>query len=349
MVYNRYSKSPRVLSDGNKSSVRVLVLASYRSGSTFVLELFKQNEKFFSLFEPGHVLAACLPNNEKKKTIFSARIIELLHDIYTCTFQSLYARCYITAGSGSFSVKNAMSRTSGLQEIHVDDVIEYCNKREHIAVKTIRVEYLNDVVPLIRDSDVNLKVLHLVRDPRGKFLSIRKLEKEKIPLEKVMEMVNRYCNVWARNIAIGNDARKWLQNNYKTIRYEDLAQHPITTATEIYQFLGLELPDNVRVWLRDNTDHNSGGAYGTSRKSNITSTAWRKNLSFNEVQQVQSFESCQQMMKWAGYKIANSHEEMMNLNVSLVVPNIKLNWTRIGTSPEYTYSGNAKSTWIEVI
>ncbi|XP_077867374.1 receptor-type tyrosine-protein phosphatase T-like [Saccoglossus kowalevskii] len=345
----RYSKSPRVLTDGNKSSVRVLVLASYRSGSTFVSELFRQNEHFFSLFEPGYVLAACLPNNEKKKTIFSVRIIELLRDIYTCAFKSLYARCYVTAGSGGFSVKNAMSRTSGLQEIHVDDVIEYCNKREHTAVKTIRVKYLNDVVPLIRDSDVNLKVLHLIRDPRGKFSSIRKLHKGQFTLEKVMEMVNQYCNVWARNIAVGNDARTWLQHKYKTIRYEDLSQHPITTATEIYQFLGLELPDNVRSWLHDNTAHTSDGTFGTSRNSNITSTAWRNNLSFNEVQQVQSFGSCQQMMKWAGYKIANSHEEMMNLNVSLVVPNIQLNWTSIGTSPEYTYSHSVKSRWIGII
>ncbi|XP_006820176.1 carbohydrate sulfotransferase 1-like [Saccoglossus kowalevskii] len=346
MVYNRYSKSTRVLTDRNKSIVRVLVLASYRSGSTFVLEFFKQNEKFFSLFEPGHVLAACLPNNEKKKTIFSARIIELLPDIYTCTFKWLYARCYVTAGSGSFSVKNAMSQTSGLQKFHVDDVTEYCNKREHTAVKTIRVKYLNDVVPLIRDSDINLKVLHLVRNPRRKLSSIQKLHKSQFTLEKVMEMVNQYCNVWARNIAVGNDVRTWLKNKYKTIRYEDLAQHPITTATEICQFLGLELPDNVHIWLCDNTDHTSGRAFDTSRNSNIT---WRNNLSFNEVQQVQSFGSCLQIMKWAGYKIANSLEEMMNLNVSLVVPNIQLNWASIGTSPEYTYSHSAKSTWIGVI
>ncbi len=44
---------------------------------------------------------------------------------------------------------------------------ESCRERRHVAIKTVRIPELSDLKALIKDSRLNLKVIQLVRDPRG--------------------------------------------------------------------------------------------------------------------------------------------------------------------------------------
>jgi hypothetical protein len=58
---------------------------------------------------------------------------------------------------------------------------------------------------------------------------------------------------------------KDLYNNFRILRYEDLAYNPMEKAEEIYKYIDVEMPYGIKSWIRYSTqtkvDHNKNSFY----------------------------------------------------------------------------------------
>jgi len=106
---------------------------------------------------------------------------------------------------------------------------------------------------------------------------------------------------WALFTTIAMDDLATLpHDNSLTVRYEDFCDAPLATTENIYKFLNLDLPKEVRSWLSENT---KGGdrehRYGTSRNSRQMAFSWETQLHAEVAEEIASI--CSEPMLRVGY------------------------------------------------
>ena len=190
-------------------------------------------------------------------------------------------------------------------------VTETCRAARYRIIKTIRLSM--NLVQTLMDILPNLKVIHLLRDPRGITNSRvhagkRRMAHLTVPHSKAL------CNQMQEDIRIGNLVHKERTGNFKVVTYEDLAEKPVEGAKIIYEFLKITFDEKIENWVY-NSSHASkdSGFYGTKRiNSNITLSQWRKELSFNETMIIQKY--CKDVLHLLGYVSFDTEQQQTNLS-----------------------------------
>ncbi|KAJ1182666.1 hypothetical protein NDU88_007850 [Pleurodeles waltl] len=208
---------------------------------------------------------------------------------------------------------------------------ESCRERGHVAIKTVRVPEVNDLRALVEDPRLNLKVIQLVRDPRGILASRSETFRDTYRLWRIWRATGRkpynldstqlttVCEDFLNSVSTGLNRPTWLKGKYMLVRYEDLARDPMKKTEEIYAFLGIPLDGTVERWIMNNTrggDSSAKHKYGTVRNSAAIAESWRLTLSYEIVEFIQS--ACQQVLDQLGYKMVGSVQELKNLTFSLI-------------------------------
>jgi hypothetical protein len=89
-----------------------------------------------------------------------------------------------------------------------------------------------------------------------------------------------------------------------------LSLEPYKVVREIFQFYGLSFDQRVINYLDTHTKASKGDEYSTFRDSKSTVFRWTKDLSYNEVNDIQK--SCKIAMKLWGYEKANNASELQD-------------------------------------
>lgn len=172
-----------------------------------------------------------------------------------------------------------------------------------LAIKTIRIQDLNTIKDVVSDASLNVKILHLVRDPRGVINSRRKMHEGNTDLARRKgrgaDEILDLCEHYDRNLKTGSIAG-WLHGRYKLVRYEDVAENPLPITAEIYKFIGMDVPASVNKWLYNNTRFSKGGSFSVTRNSKQTAAAWETELDRHIVREIQ--QKCADSMAKLGYK-----------------------------------------------
>ncbi|XP_072022407.1 carbohydrate sulfotransferase 1-like [Amphiura filiformis] len=322
------------LSLADERPLKVIIVTQIRSGSSFTGELFNSNDDFMYIFEP---LFDFRKQIDETKTNHRKIIETPLRDLLQCDFKNMSndwknwnpasfgprQQCEMSksikfSSLCNYSVIENMYRPipeDFLRDISRVSVLEdICKSNKYVAIKTIRVYDINDLKNLINDSSVNIKLIHLVRDPRGLHNS-RKAVCESNWLDCKMPIS---CKKLQHNIQFWLDTPDWLKDKYLLVRYEDLAIYPHQFSVQIYKFLNILMPNSVSNWLLENTKHSHGNPYSHTRDSQLVATKWRTQLDMSEVQHVQHH--CGAVMEQLGYKKVNSYEALRNSSYSVLEP-----------------------------
>eukprot|EP00057_Strongylocentrotus_purpuratus_P004866 XP_003729654.1 PREDICTED: carbohydrate sulfotransferase 5-like [Strongylocentrotus purpuratus] len=334
---------------GVAKRVNVLIVAAMRTGSSFLGELFQQRRDFFYMFEPGMQIMHKLDSANLTRRVIYTKLIDMLNGFYRCKFNDIsffidelnHRTVHGRQQSIAALVTSQFCRKTRLpghrsNKLVCDPVSEKvletaCATRDHTAVKSIRVLDINLMISAVKDPDMNLKLIHLIRDPRSMILSRLKLKFPAIKVFNVTELSDtfrnvllKYCSNWLQNYEIGHYV-PLMKKNYLMVRYEDLALEPYVYAKIIYDFVGLGavIPPAIQTWIDINTNVNDpsqkkAAAFSTRRDSKEVLVSWKSRLTLEMANAIEEVGDCTRLMKATGYKLIGHDYGMLKNNDHLV-------------------------------
>ncbi|XP_047207289.1 carbohydrate sulfotransferase 6-like [Girardinichthys multiradiatus] len=352
LFYSWYASVSPHHSAPPEGKVHILLLSSWRSGSSFMGQVFSQHPSVFYLMEPAwHVW---IKNHKSGASVLRVSVRDLLWSLYKCDFSVMnaylpenphlsslfmWARSQALCSPPACTVKSA-NETQCHQECHTQSLKkaeEACHTYTHVVLKETRFFELESLYPLLQDPNLNLRVVHLVRDPRAVMQSREQsayllhsdsaivLEQRNVPdAEKQYKVIQEICrshlHIYGRAIF---DPPPFLEGCYKLVRFEDVARNPLTELNNIYEFAGLKMTSEVEEWIHNMTHGKGKGSWNeafkiTSRNAAEVSQAWRTVLPHSKVRRIQ--EVCKGAMLLLGYRTVDSEEEQKRLDIDLSVP-----------------------------
>ncbi|KAM5138140.1 carbohydrate sulfotransferase 4-like [Mantella aurantiaca] len=331
----------------------LLIISSWRSGSSFTGQLFSQHPDVFYMMEPAwHVWVKM---NQQTIEILHMAIRDLIRSVFHCDMSVFDAympqqrnKSYLFQWETSRALCSppacySFKRNDIIPQLSCkefcpmfpfDTIQKACNSYNYIVVKEVRIFDLKVLYPLLQDPSLNLKILHLVRDPRAIFQSRLKVTSQLLYDSNIIlreanvdkkdapyKIVKKVCMSQARiyQTALFGTLDK-LHKRYKMVRYEDIVQDPLGKAKEIYEFAKLPFTQKLKDWIYVMT-HGKGMGQNfviSSRDALNTSTAWRTALPFESIQRVQDI--CREAMASFGYRMLRNEEDQKDLSLETVLP-----------------------------
>ncbi|XP_072169700.1 carbohydrate sulfotransferase 1-like [Diadema setosum] len=315
--------------------VHLLIVTQRRSGSSFLGQIFNQNPWVFFHFEPLKLL-------EIKKNVYKNASV-LLQNIFKCRFDKtpylmdlynnetlhrLSSKVLCSPPLCRLNMDFNMLKTPMVKRcplLKEESVTNVCNVYPHKVVKLIRLYNIETLGSLLRDKELNVKIVHLLRDPRGTLLSRAKehpSSAKALSLGTSLDHDAAYiCRRMRQNFRFVRQNKDLLKNRYMRVRYEDIAAHPERWTRALYKFAGMgDVPLDVFKWIQQNTQASSvkdvQDTYSTHRNSSATAQAWRHSIDFPVVQAIQSF--CDDVLNEAGYVHVKQAKDLGRKDLSLV-------------------------------
>ncbi|XP_006816789.1 carbohydrate sulfotransferase 1-like [Saccoglossus kowalevskii] len=296
----------------------VMLVASYKGGSTFCGELFNQNPNICYFFEPLY------DTSDKPTWNSSIKATSTLKELYNCMFVDHYLNMihnFPLAKSRSNCFKNICKTGLCCRKTNRSELVQGCGKYNYKAIKVLRLQSLEVLKPLVLEEKIDLKIIHLIRDPRGiacsrtckGFWDVQRREIIEIQGDLLKEIANE-CKNMHNMVSYAKSLPAWLDRHYKIVRFEDLAIDPIGVAEEIYRFIGIDLPVEVTSWIQAKTKHEEYGEGRLNRSRNSTATAdsWRHVLTFSEVNLIQNV--CTDIINDMHYKMLSSENQLQDIH-----------------------------------
>ncbi|CAH1265498.1 carbohydrate sulfotransferase 3-like [Branchiostoma lanceolatum] len=316
----------------------VFIVTQMRSGSSLVGEIFNEHPRCFYYFEPLHSVRYFKDHAYDNKDMQ----LRMLDGISRCEFGGLdkFLTYYLDTRASHFMGMRSSKMLHRLcrkynspkgracpipRDVIADRVGGVCRSANVTVVKTIRVDDIRLFRAMAESGQRtgnDVKILHLVRDPRGVTASRLALEfkddssfsASKVNVSKVQNL----CTWMVRNAQLKHQAKEWLQDRYALVRLEDIAMSPFRMVQKLYAFVGIPPHKAVFRWLKDNTNVTKRIKDPHSPRGNLKETAssWRDRLTLSAVENIQ--EVCGDAMKLLGYKIVKDKRQLRNNSISLV-------------------------------
>jgi len=317
-----------------ESARQILIATTWRSGSTFLGDLLNHYKGTFYYFEPLHYYGST--QNELKvqnETTF-------LKSLFTCKFNSenIGFLHHVSKENNKFLFKNHNFRLwnscksalpNDIMCLMPDYLNHVCPRFPIKLIKTVRLRVKN-VEELIQDSSMDLKVIFLVRDPRGVYNS------------RSSGAISGWCNqdvcanpvVGCQDLNSDIKAAFDLETRYpgsvRLVRYEDLSMFPEDTSMDMLDFLDLPYTKGIAEYIETHTSREKlkviknkktkkieqkKNPYGTARNSTATAFAWREQLGLEKTKAIQ--EACLEPMEKLGYKMLLNEEDLRSQDLPI--------------------------------
>ncbi|KAL2086645.1 hypothetical protein ACEWY4_017704 [Coilia grayii] len=337
-----------------QGKIHVLLLSSWRSGSSFLGQVFNQHPSVFYLMEPAWHVWKTLHMSGAQEVRMAVR--DLLHQVLKCDlsvmdsylprqskasklFMWSHSRALCSPPLCSLTPPGAFSNQPQCEKRCVNGSLalaaDACRNYSHVVLKTVRIFELESLYPLLRDPTLDLRIIHLVRDPRAVWRSRRSLGYDLVRdnglvlqhsqvkgLEADYRVMEAICQSHVRIYqTLLLDPPDFLRGRYKMVRYEDVVDDPLGQVNAVYKFTGLNMTHQLHRWIY-HTTHLSGSAKDpfetSSRNAKAVSRAWRTKLAHQQVRQVQQL--CKGAMSLLGYRAVDSDKEQRQLDRDVLLP-----------------------------
>ncbi|XP_077482877.1 carbohydrate sulfotransferase 3-like [Stigmatopora argus] len=336
----------------------ILLLATTRTGSSFVGEFFnQQGDNMFYLFEPlWHVeKILTLESGGTNATAAAKAYRDVLRQLFLCDFSLLESFIeprpvdHITASlfrresssslceesicspfvKGVFERYHCRSRRCG--PLNLTAASESCLQKEHRAIKSVRVRQLETLRPLAEDPQLDVKFIQLVRDPRAvlasrmvafapKYNNWKKWAvNSDVPMDdEEVKKLKVNCNNIRMSAEMGLRRPAWLSGRYMLVRYEDVARFPMRKAAEMYQFAGIPFTPQVQAWILKSTQASNETGGVYSTRKDSAKHVEKWRFSL-PFKIVQVVQKvCGPTLKLFGYKFVTSEEMLTDKSISLI-------------------------------
>ncbi|XP_061185803.1 carbohydrate sulfotransferase 1-like [Saccostrea echinata] len=251
---------------GEKTPQR-LIVGYMRGGSTLTADIVRQTEGDFYMFEPLHGISQRWNKtiqflNGTKRTIFRDErdtiYPELLYHWFTCNFDQIdlaaltnpfisihtpelteYYNCTVLKLNESKSVIDSVKMCVSL-------LYTRCITARTRTIKTIRMSMF--MAGKLLKWLPNLRIIHLVRDPRGILNS--QFEQHVTEEKRIFTTVKKVCNTISSDLSHIKELELCHKSRIMRIIYENLCQYPLKVVPKIYKFLNMEYPKKVEIFVK---------------------------------------------------------------------------------------------------
>lgn len=298
-----------------------VIISTFRSGSTFMEEIFRSFPGTFLHHEVLMHYGSIRITNETQSVQGAADV----HQMFHCNYEGLDLFLdKAKESSNGILVRNerVYRYLSDKSKYTKEFLSETCERFPVQAAKLNRLS-LKYGKRFLEDDTLNIRMLFLFRDPRG-VLNSR--------LELVEKISQNYTSPWSveerlqamskriyynpaqlcKDLVGDLIAAKELVQKYPTrftvVRYEDFAMDVFQQAPTLFSIMGLPYPRQVLEFIMKHVGDTKGSYYSTFRRSNETVWRWREEMTFEEVDYIQR--SCERAFSMGGYVVAESENEL---------------------------------------
>ena len=256
----------------------IIMVTGFRSGSSFLGNLFDGNPAIHYLFEPFH--DDHIRTLRKRKLLIGEhprhhesdlRMLYLQQLLHNCTafaspFAAIYGRCgteeenWHRFNSSACNITQAEDhRVAGMVSYH-----EICKYRNTTAIKVIRLEEVSDILKITKIKSADVRVIQLLRHPVALTSSRRKfrhffywnnIKAFENPIRGHRDKTQRkirvafesfkYCSDHLKTLELA-ESDAWLKARLKTVTHSSMSLRPLKTAEMVYSFVNETLTDQVK-------------------------------------------------------------------------------------------------------
>ncbi|XP_057330800.1 carbohydrate sulfotransferase 4-like isoform X2 [Microplitis mediator] len=284
--------------------MRSVLIADWRTGSSFTGDIVNSHPANFYLYEPlrdfGNVHIRDLPLVDAA--------IKNIYKFFNCEFDKIHfvePKQWIYKHNQDLGTHCVNQRDLCSDPMFLTAV---CRLYPFQSIKFVRLS-LESAQLLLEDEHLGVRMILIVRDPRGVMQSRRRLDWCHNSTDCSDPQV--LCNDMVSDYKVAAELKKKYPHTFKVVRYEDLSLDPRHKAKEIFEFYGLNFHSNVEKFLETHTKNDLGSSYSSFRDSKKAPFHWRNDLNFSEVEEIQRV--CSTAMKLWGYVPAVNETHQKNL------------------------------------
>lgn len=274
----------------------LVILSYWRSGSSFFGGIFHSIPESYYTFEPLMYLGTIKIRDSTNLT----RGLDTLHHILRCNYTGMddyfkFKGFGFVTGHNRLLWKSCKFNATYCRNPAL--VSNFCETMPYQITKVVRL-LAEDSESFLADPDLNVKIVLLIRDPRGTMHSRNHAGWCKGYPD--CENVSILCRDLVADFKAAERLTKKYPDRFAVLRYEDLSLDPFNVTEKVLRFYGLPFHENVNTFLTSHTQTNIGDGLSVYRNSKKTPFQWVKHMHFSEVQSIQS--ECSEAMSMFGYK-----------------------------------------------
>ena len=283
--------------------VQSMIVTTWRSGSTFLGEVLNAHPVYTYHYEPLHQHGIA----QLRGGPLAQEAVRSLAQLLTCNYTGMEDYMAHNKEENYCFAQNKRMWSHCLAEGKDKEAIakSYCWNTEFAthfcklfpfhSIKTVRLR-LNMTETLVTDERLSVKIMLLVRDPRGTVNS----RKTRSWCKGSPDCADpaRLCKEMEADFHAFKDLSKRYPSRYKVVRYEDFSLDPEKHSKDVLQFYGVPFHPNVEKYLQSHTTKEKGL---TGRDSKKAPFLWRHQLSKTAIIKIQ--EGCETALSLWGYNL----------------------------------------------
>ena len=284
----------------------LVIFGDDRSGTTLLTRMFSEDSNIFSVYEPLWITRKWRTTERDRDQVKD--VTDVVSALMSCHFvdnptaMKFLAHTSKAWAPGLFGnpfqsppICNGTDNgkiTCPSPETVPRLVEEACSRHyKHsvakLAIVRVPERKLSNIFPRIiyENPDTEIKILHVVRDPRGSINSrinlgwITEVDKAK----NFAAWPKGTCEGIIQNVKFGASLEGSLKKNYMLVKYKDIAFSPVLTAMKIYKFAGFEMQESLIRWIiqatnpnKETLDKEAKKAFSSFRNSTANVEKWRQ-------------------------------------------------------------------------
>uniref|UniRef100_A0A6A7G6P6 Carbohydrate sulfotransferase 5-like n=1 Tax=Hirondellea gigas TaxID=1518452 RepID=A0A6A7G6P6_9CRUS len=288
--------------NGHPKTTKIVIVTTWRSGSTFLEELLSSHPAVFDIYEP--LLMYDLKRIREGPVALEAQGI--VSNLLKCKYQEDSYMAIIKR------IKNMMERNRDLHrqckspEYGLDICYDLkflstaCKLFPWTLMKLVRMK-LELMQPMLESSTLSdgLQIIYLVRDPRAVINSRRSTVHWCKSSTKDCASPSLLCQDMIDDIKTFKLFQEVFPGKVHLLRYEDMANDPFNKTKQMLDAIGLDFNARIEEFLLTHTKTEVNNAWTTSRNTKKRLLYWTHKLPWSDVQEVQA--ACSSAMESYGY------------------------------------------------
>ena len=298
----------------------IFILTQGRSGSSLLGNLFNRDKEAFYIYEPFRTIEKfnkfIVFEIENKTTLefFEKEAAAFLSGLATCMPNEVFDK-YMN----EFDYFGTRSRTASFsrepfQNVRVNSPLttKLCSSNTtYTVIKELELRMprnLANLVSLSENLGLDLRLIHLVRDPRASLFSQMKLdwffEETNLTKRRMDRYVQNRCDETLNILKeVKNNKNFRGRMDYILLRYEDITDHPNENLKKIANFTGTNMYTMSKDWLAKMISGTGVGGQNRYidgvRNASAVKIAWKSQISKKLLDEIQT--SCAELMRELNY------------------------------------------------